>query len=95
VVLLPVAVGAFVGWRSLRAVARLSRERTKLTVVGTSVAVAAGAIGLLDAFGGGALGVARLSDIGAPAGAMTLALLVELGVGAALVLVWDRWKLRR
>ena len=37
----------------------------------------------------------RLSAIGAPAGAMTLALLVELGLGAALVLVWDRWKLRR
>lgn len=95
VVLLPVAVGALVGWRSLRAVARLSTERTKLTVAGTSVVVAAGAIGLLDVLGGGSLGRARLSDIGAPAGAMTLALLVELGLGAAIVLVWDRWKLRR
>ena len=95
VVLLPVAVGAFVGWRSLRAVARLSTERTKLTVTGTAVLLAAGAIGLLDVLGGGSLGMARLSDIGAPAGAMTLALLVELGLGAALVLVWDRWKLRR
>jgi hypothetical protein len=26
---------------------------------------------------------------------MTLALLAELTVGAALVLAWDRWKLRR
>ena len=57
--------------------------------------LAAGAIGLLDVLGGGSLGTARLSDIGAPAGAMTLALLVELGLGAALVLLWDRWKLRR
>ena len=95
VALLPVAVGAFVGWRALRAVARLSTERTKLTVVGAAVVLAAGAIGLLDVLGGGSLGTQRLSDIGAPAGAMTLALLVELGLGAALVLVWDRWKLRR
>ncbi|KRF27319.1 hypothetical protein ASG91_12735 [Phycicoccus sp. Soil802] len=95
IVLLPVAVGALVGWRSLRAVARLSTGRTKLTVAGTAVVVAAGAVGLLDVLGGGSLGMARLRDIGAPAGAMTLALLVELGLGAALVLAWDRWKLRR
>lgn len=95
VVLLPVAVGAFVGWRSLRSVARLSTVRTKLTVVGTAVVVAAGGTGVLDVLGGGSLGTARLSDIGAPAGAMTLALLVELGLGAGLVLAWDRWKLRR
>lgn len=95
VVLLPVAVGAFIGWRSLRAVARLSTERTKLTVTGTAVLVAAGALGLLDALGGGSLGVARLSDIGAPAARLTLALLVEFGIGASLVLAWDRWKLRR
>lgn len=95
VVLLPVAVGAFVGWRSLRAVARLSTGRTKLTVAGTAVVVAAGALGLLDVLGGGSLGTERLSDIGAPAGMLTVALLVEFGIGAALVLVWDRWKLRR
>ncbi|NYG07515.1 hypothetical protein BJ986_002002 [Phycicoccus badiiscoriae] len=95
VVLLPVAVGALVGWRSLRAVARLSTERTKLTVAGAAVLVAAGTLGLLDMLGGSSLGVARLSHIGAPAGLMTLALLVELGIGASLVLAWDRWKLRR
>lgn len=95
VALLPVAVGAFIGWRSLRAVARLSTERTKLTVVGTAVVVGAGAIGLLDVLAGGSLGVARLSDIGVPAGKLTVALLVEFGIGAALVLAWDRWKLRR
>jgi hypothetical protein len=95
VVLLPVAVGMFIGWRSLRAVARLSTERTKLTVAGTAVVVAAGALGLVDVLGGGSLGMARLSDIGAPAGMLTVALLVEFGIGAALVLAWDRWKLRR
>lgn len=95
VALLPVAVGAFIGWRSLRSVARLSTERTKLTVVGTAVVVGAGAIGLLDVLAGGSLGVARLSDIGVPAGKLTVALLVEFGIGASLVLAWDRWKLRR
>jgi hypothetical protein len=95
VVLLPVAAGALVGWRSLRSVARLSTTRTKLMVTATGVVVGAGALGLLDVVGGGALGSRRLADVGAPAGWMTLALLGELAVGAALVLAWDRWKLRR
>jgi hypothetical protein len=95
VVLVPVAVGAFVGWRSLRSVARLSTMRTKLTVTGVAVVVTALTIGLLDALGGGSLGAGRLADIGAPALAMTAALLVEVAIGAGLVLAWDRWKLRR
>ncbi len=95
VVLLPVAVGAFVGWRALRSVARLSTVRTKLTVAGLAVVVAAVLLGLLDVLGGGSAGLARLSDIGAPAGWMTLALLGELALGAGLVLGWDRWRLRR
>jgi hypothetical protein len=52
-------------------------------------------LGLLDVVAGSSLGAARLSAIGAPAGAMTLAVLVELSIGAGLVLLWDRWKLRR
>ena len=95
VVLVPVAVGAFVGWRSLRAVARLSTTRTKLTVTATAVVVAAGLLGMVDVVGGASLGRERLAHIGAPAGAMTLALLLELTLGAVLVLAWDRWKLRR
>jgi len=95
VVLVPVAAGVLVGWRSLRAVARLSSQRTKVLVTGAAVGVTAGSLGLLDVLGGSSLGAARLSDIGAPAGAMTLALLVEVGIGAGLVLAWDRWKLRR
>jgi hypothetical protein len=94
-VLVPVAVGAVVGWRSLRAVARLSSQRTKVSVAGIAVAVAAGTLGLLDVVGGGSLGGSRLSDVGVPAGSMTLALVVELAIGAGLVLGWDRWKLRR
>ena len=95
VVLVPLAVGAFLGWRSLRVVARLSTVRTKLTVTATAVVVAASCLGLLDAIAGSSLGAGRLSAIGAPAGAMTLALLVEFTAGAGLVLAWDRWKLRR
>jgi hypothetical protein len=94
-VLLPVGVGAIVGWRSLRAVARLSTTRTKLTVAVSAVVVAAGARGLLDVVAGSSLGMRRMSSIGAPAGWLTLALFLELGVGAGLVLAWDRWKLRR
>jgi hypothetical protein len=95
VVLLPVAVGVFVGWRALRSVARLTTARTKATAVGVAVVVAACTLGAMDLLGGSSLGVARLSRIGAPAGAMTLALLVELALGAAAVLGWDRWRLRR
>lgn len=94
-VLLPVAVGALIGWRSLRSVARLSTARTKATVAGLAVGMAAGALGLLDTLGGGSLGSARLSSVGAPAGWMTLALLAEFAIGAALVLAWDHWRLRR
>lgn len=94
-VLLPVGAGALIGWRSLKSVARLSSVRTKASVMGVAVPLAAGVVGLLDVIGGGSLGVGRLSDVGAPAGAMTLALLLEFAVGAALVLAWDRWKLRR
>jgi hypothetical protein len=95
VVLLPVLVGAFVAWRALRTLATLSRAGTKLTAVGVAIVVAAGTLGALDVLGGGSLGVARLSRIGAPAHAMTLALLAELAVGACVVLGWDRLRVRR
>jgi hypothetical protein len=95
VVLVPVATGVLVGRRSLRAVARLSTVRTKLVVTATGVVVGAGALGLLDLVGGGALGSRRLAHVGVPAGSLTVALLAELAVGAALVLAGDRWKLRR
>jgi hypothetical protein len=94
-VLVPVAVGAFVGWRALRGISRLSSQRTKLGVVAVAVVVTAAAVGLLDVLGGSSLGAARLSRIGAPAGSMTLALLVEVALGSLVALGWDRWKLRR
>ena len=65
--LVPVLVGALIGRRSLRSVARLSTTRTKLLVAGTAVALAAAALGTLDALAGGSIGAGRLADIGAPA----------------------------
>lgn len=94
-VLVPVSVGALVGWRALSSVSRLSSQRTKLGVVAVAVVVTAGAVGLLDVLGGSSLGAARLARIGAPAGSMTLALLVEVALGSLVALGWDRWKLRR
>ena len=94
-VLVPVSVGTVVGWRALRSVSRLSSQRTKLGVVAVAVVVTAGTVGLLDVLGGSSLGAARLARIGAPAGSMTLALLVEVALGSLVAVGWDRWKLRR
>jgi hypothetical protein len=95
VALVPVAVGVLVGWRAVRSVSRLASGRTKALVTGLAVLLAAAGLAGLDALAGGSLGTGRLGDIGAPAPAMGLTLLAELGAGAALVLAWDRWRLRR
>lgn len=90
-----VAVGAWLGWQSLAATARLASLRAKgLTVV--SAAGTTGAfVAALDWVGGGALGMDRLSDVGAPAGLLGLAVAGWLLVGAALVLLWDWRSLHR
>jgi hypothetical protein len=94
-VLVPVLVGAYVGRRSLAAVARLSSVRTKASVAALACVVIAVVIGLLDGLGGGSLGAYRLSDIGAHALGTSLAVAVELLVGALVVVAWDAWRLRR
>ena len=50
---------------------------------------------VLDLVAGGSLGQFRLSAVGAPTGRLFLALLLELGLGAVVVVVRDAWKLRR
>ena len=95
VVLVPVAVGAWVARDALRGLPRLSRTSTKASAVASAVGVAAVTLGLLDALGGGSLGADRLADIGAPALRMVLALIVTLGIGAAVMLARDWWRLRR
>ncbi len=93
--LVVVGVGAWVGRRSLDAVARLSRLRTKASVATAACLVCAVAIGLLDLVAGGSLGQYRLASVGAPAVLLTLAVFAELVVGAMVVVVRDAWRLRR
>jgi hypothetical protein len=94
-VLVVVAVGAFVARRALRAVARLSRLRTKLAVVMSACAVTALTLAALNLVAGGSAGQFRLAAVGAPTGRLFLALLLELGLGALVVVLRDAWKLRR
>ena len=95
VVLVPVAVGVWVARSALAALPRLARTSTKAGVAAAAVAVTAVTLGVLDAVGGGSLGADRLADIGAPALRLVLALLASMGVGAALALARDWWRLRR
>ncbi|MGG5260190.1 cell division protein PerM [Phycicoccus avicenniae] len=94
-VLLVVAAGVWVGRRAVATVARLSRLRTKVAVATSACLVTAGAIGVLDAVGGGSLGQFRLSSIGAPGGELALVLFAELLVGALAYVARDAWRLRR
>lgn len=94
-VLLPVLVGALVGRWALAEVPRLAPTQTKLAAVAVAVAVAVLGVALLDAVGGGSIGAVRLSDLGAPALPLVLALLLEVGLGALAVLARDWWVLRR
>ncbi|MFL6153537.1 MAG: DUF6350 family protein [Ornithinibacter sp.] len=94
-VLVVVAVGAFVARRALKAVARLSRLRTKLSVALSACAVTALTLAALDLVAGGSAGQFRLAAVGAPTGRLFLALLLELGLGALAVVLRDAWRLRR
>lgn len=90
-----VAVGVLTGRRAVRTVARLSRLRTKVAVSTLACAVAALAVGLLDALGGGSLGQFRLASLGAPALVLSLAVFGWLLLGALLAVLHDAWRLRR
>ncbi|HET7820935.1 MAG TPA: DUF6350 family protein [Ornithinibacter sp.] len=94
-VLVVVVVGAFVARRSLAEVARLSRLRTKLAVALSACTVTALTLAALDLVAGGSAGQFRLSAVGAPTGRLFLALLLELGIGALVVVLRDAWRLRR
>ena len=94
-VLVVVGVGAFVARRALAEVARLSRLRTKAAVALSACTVTALTLAVLDLVAGGSAGQFRLSAVGAPTGRLFLALLVELAIGAMVVVVRDAWRLRR
>lgn len=93
--LVVVGVGAWVGRRSLDAVARLSRLRTKVSVATAACLVCAATIGVLNLVAGGSLGQYRLASVGAPAVLLTLAVFAELVAGALVVVLRDAWRLRR
>lgn len=95
VVLLPVAIGVWIGHRSLSALPRLTATRTKAATTAMAVAGSALLVGLVDGLGGGSLGAARLADVGVSAVALSLALALTMGVGAAAVVARDWWTLRR
>ena len=84
-VLVPVAAGALVGWRAVRAVARLSSWQVKAKVAVAACVVAAVVLTLASALAGGSLGAARLSGVGAPSLVFGAAVLGELWLGAAVV----------
>lgn len=94
-VLLPVALGAWVARSALRRVSRLATTTTKAATVAVAVVVAALVVVLLDAVGGGSIGAVRLGDIGAPALTLGMVLTLEMALGALVVLARDWWVLRR
>lgn len=85
VVLVPVAAGALIGWRALRAVARLSSLLVKARVAASGCVLAALILMLASELAGGSLGAARLSEVGAPSLLFGMAVLGELSLGAAVV----------
>lgn len=94
-VLLPVLAGAWLGREALQWVPRLAPTQTKLAVLSVAVGVAALLVVLLDALAGGSLGALRLADLGARAPALGGVLVLELGIGAFIVLAREWWVLRR
>ena len=84
-VLVPVSAGALVGWRALRAVARLSSWQVKARTAASACVVAALVLTLASALAGGSLGAGRLGWVGAPSLLFGVAVLGELLFGAAIV----------
>jgi hypothetical protein len=85
-VLVPVAAGALVAWRSLRVVARLSSWQAKAKTAASGCVVAALVLTLASALAGGSLGASRLGRLGAPSLMFGTAVLGELLLGAAVVI---------
>jgi hypothetical protein len=84
-VMIPVAAGCLVGWRSLRVVARLSSLRAKAETAGSACLLSSLVLTLATALAGGSLGAARLSGLGAPSLLFGATVLGELLLGAAIV----------
>jgi hypothetical protein len=91
--LLPVLVGAVVGWRCARTVPSTGGDesgaavRTAVLDALLAAALAAGALALLALASAGSAGPGHLSDVGPSAWRVGLALVGELGAGA-VVTAW-------
>jgi hypothetical protein len=83
--LVPVAAGSLVGWLALRTLTRLSSWRAKASVAGAACGLAALVLTLASALAGGSVGAARLSELGAPSLVFGVTVLVEMLLGAAVV----------
>lgn len=88
VVLLPVVVGAVIGWRCARQTAGPRGEPaagvlSTILVALVAAAIAAVALTCLALLSGGSAGPGRLSDVGPSAWRVGVALLLELALGAA------------
>jgi hypothetical protein len=89
VVLVPVVVGAVIGWRCARGVPASSTDglpgptRSAVLDALVAAALAASVLTVLVLASSGSAGPGRLSDVGPSAWRVGLALLVELGAGAA------------
>lgn len=94
-VLVPIAIGVLVGWRSLRAVSRLSTWQIKAETSATACLLCAVALTVAVWLASGSVGADRLGHVGANPWAVGGALLGELLLGAALTVAGSHLRARR
>ncbi len=93
--LVPVLVGAVVGWRATRTLPRLSAIGLKLRTALVAALLCAAAMGVLAVLANGGLGASMLQDIGAPMPSFALVLAVQLALGAVPGAFVTHWLGRR
>ena len=93
--LVPIAIGVLVGWRSLRAVSRLSTWQIKAETSATACLLCAVVLTLAVWLSSGSAGADRLAHVGANPWAVGGALLGELLLGAALTVAGSHLRSRR
>ncbi|MEO7753008.1 MAG: DUF6350 family protein [Terracoccus sp.] len=92
VVLVPVAAGALVGRWVDRELEFFGNLRARLLATATAAVIAVVAVAVLAGLGNGAIGVERLSAVGVPLLPFTLALGLEVLVGACGWVGWRLWR---
>lgn len=94
-VLVPIAVGAFIGRQSLAQVTRLASWRAKALTAGIAVALAGVGMGIIGAMASGGLGTERLVRVGVNPWLFGLVTTVEFALGAAAVIAAKELRIRR